>query len=183
MTSVIIPSRSPQYLQKTVDDLLSRAKGEVEVIVVMDGIWPEPMLKDDKRVIIIHQGEIHNNRGMRAAINAGMAIAKGEYVMKCDEHVMFDQDWNEKLKADCQDDWVVVPRRKRLDPDKWEIIVDDRADVDYMFISYPYQTPYDRRSGLYGGGIDKQRTIDRKDVLVDDTMSMQGSCYFMKKAY
>lgn len=181
--SVIIPSRSDQFLQRTVDDLLSKAKGEIEIVVVFDGIWANPMLKDDKRVRIIHHGTQHDNRGMRASINAGMALARGTYVMKIDEHCMVDEGFDIKLIADCEDNWVVVPRRKRLDADKWELINDGRADVDYMFIAYPYDTPYDRRSGLYGGGIDKQRTIDRKDVLIDDTMSMQGSCYFMKKAY
>src|SRR3990167_90611 len=141
------------------------------------------MLKDDKRVIIIHQGTIHDNSGMRAAINAGMSIAKGEYVMKLDEHCLLDEGWDVKLQADCEDDWVVIPRRYRLDAENWKIIEDGRAPVDYMYISYPYERPYDRRCGLYGGGIDKQRHIDRKDVLVDDTMSMQGSCYFLKKSY
>lgn len=37
MLSVVIPSRSDQWLQKTVDDLFSKAEGEVEVIVVYDG--------------------------------------------------------------------------------------------------------------------------------------------------
>lgn len=182
MVSVIIPSRSDQYLQKTVDDLLAKAKGEIEVIVVCDGRWPDPMLKQEKNVIVIHSGEIHDNRGMRDAINTGMRLAKGEYVMKCDEHTMWDEGWDEKLKADCGDTDVVVPRRYRLDAEKWEIIEDGRPPVDYMYIAYPYERPYDRRCGLYGGGIDKQRTEERKDVLIDETMSMQGSAYFMKKS-
>src|SRR3990167_11142547 len=101
--SVIIPSRQPEYLQKTIDDLLLKARGEIEVIVVLDGYWPEPMLRDDQRVKIIHQGAVHDNPGMRAAINAGMSVADGEYVMKIDEHCMMDEGFDEKLKADCQD--------------------------------------------------------------------------------
>jgi glycosyltransferase involved in cell wall biosynthesis len=181
--SVIIPSRVDTYLQKTVDDLLLKAKGEIEVIVVLDGYWPETLLKDDPRVKIIHQGEVHDNLGMRAAINTGMSIAEGEYVMKVDEHVLMDEGYDEKLKADCEDDWLVVPRRYRLDAEKWEVIEDGRPPVDYMHIAYPYQRPYDRRCGLYGGGIDKARTQERQDILIDDTMSMQGSCYFLKKTY
>jgi hypothetical protein len=37
MLSCIIPSRSAQYLRKTVTDLLDKAEGDVEVIVVYDG--------------------------------------------------------------------------------------------------------------------------------------------------
>lgn len=181
MLSVIIPSRVDTYLQRTIDDLLEKAEGEIEIIVVLDGYWTQ--LKDDPRVIIVHQGEVHDNFGMRAAINAGMALARGEYVMKIDEHCMVDGGYDLKLAADCADDWLVVPRRHRLDADQWLLIEDGRPPVDYMYIAYPYERPYDRRCGLYGGGIDKQRHIDRANELIDDTMSMQGSCYFMKKAY
>jgi glycosyltransferase involved in cell wall biosynthesis len=183
MLSVIIPSRQPEFLQKTIDDLLQKAEGEIEVIVVLDGYWPTPMITGDNRVSIIHQGEVHDNFGMRAAINAGMALARGEYVMKVDEHVLMDQGYDVKLAADCEDDWIVVPRRYRLDAEKWEVIDDGRPPIDYMYIAYPYSRPFDRRCGLYGGGIDKQRHQDRADKLIDDTMSWQGSCWFMKKAY
>lgn len=180
MLSVIIPSRDPRFLQKTIDDLLSKAEGEIEIIVVLDGYWPDPMPKDDVRVRIIHHGTQFDNKGMRESINKGMALAKGEYVMKCDEHVMFDQGYDVKLKADCEDDWVVVPRRKRLDPEKWEIIEDGRPPVDYMRVEYPYLKPFDKTQGLHGAE-DKQRYNERKDILVDDLMTMQGSCYFMSK--
>lgn len=185
MLSIVIPSRSPQYLKKTVQGLLDNAEGEVEVIVVLDGIWPTPeeMPPDDARVHIIHHGEIHGNYGMRASINLGMRIAQGEYVMKCDEHIMVDKGYDVKLAADCQDDWVVVPRRYRLNAEEWKLEEDGRPPVDYMYIAYPYERPYDRRCGLYGGGIDKQRTEERKYIMVDETMSMQGSCYFLHKDY
>lgn len=180
--SVVIPSRQPQYLQKTIDDLLLKAEGEVEVIVVLDGYWPDPLINDDPRVILIHQGIFHESLGMRAAINSGVAVAKGEYVMKCDEHVMFGQGWDTILKADCEDDWVVIPRRKRLDAENWTIIEDGRPDIDYMHIDYPYQRPLDKTCGLHGGEW-RQRFYDRKEFLIDDTPTSQGSCYFLKKSY
>lgn len=187
MISVVIPSRVSTYLQKTIDDVLEKADGEVEIIVVLDGYWPDPALKDDPRVKIVHQGTIHNNLGMRAAINVGMALAEGEYVMKLDEHCMMDRGWDAKLTADIEDDWIVVPRRYRLDADAWELTTktenDKRPPVDYMFIAYPYERPFDRRCGLYGGGIDLNRYYQNKNVEIDETMSMQGSCYFAKKSY
>lgn len=183
MVSVIIASRVQEFLQQTIDDLLSKAEGEVEVIVVLDGYWPNPLLKPDRRVSILHQGTVHNNMGMRAAINAGTKLAKGEYIMKVDEHCMMDQGWDLKLIAEHQDDWLQVPRRYRLDAENWKLVEDGRPPVDYMYIAYPYERPFDRRCGLYGGGIDFQRHKDRKDILVDDTMSWQGSCWFIKKSY
>jgi glycosyltransferase involved in cell wall biosynthesis len=183
LLSVIIPSRSPGYLQKTVNDLLAKAEGEIEIIVVFDGVWAENFDYDcDKRVKIIHHGTVHDSKGMRASINSGMAIAQGEYVMKCDEHCQFDKGYDKKLKTDCEENWVVIPRRKRLDADKWEIIEDGRPDICYMYVEYPFLKPLDETQGLHGAEW-RQRHYDRKDILIDDTPTMQGSCYFMKKSY
>lgn len=182
MLSVVIPSRDPRFLQKTVDDLLAKAQGEVEVIVVLDGYWPNPMLKDDPRVIVVHHGTEAENKGMREGINAGMRLAKGEYVMKCDEHTMWDEGYDVKLIADCEDDWVVVPRRYRLDPEKWENVEDGRPPIDYMYIEYPYLKPLDVTQGLHGNEW-RQKHYDRLDVLVDDLVTFQGSAYFMSKKH
>jgi glycosyltransferase involved in cell wall biosynthesis len=84
MVSVIIPSHHPIYLQKTIDELLNNSRGEVEVIAVLDGYWTT--LNNDKRVSIVHLGK---NRGMRGAINAGVSVSRGKYIMRTDEHCMF----------------------------------------------------------------------------------------------
>lgn len=180
MVSAIIPSRSDSYLQQTVSDLLDKAEGQVEVIVVYDGRWPEKPLKDDPRLVQMHHGMLDDNIGMRDSINAGVAIARGEYILVIDEQCMVDQGYDLKLAADCQDDWVVIPRRKRLDADNWEIIHDGRQDIDYMYIEYPYAKPLDKTQGLHGA---EWKRPERKDILIDDTPTMQGSCYFMKKSY
>lgn len=185
MLSVIIPSRSPQYLQETVDDLLNKAEGEIEVIVVLDGHWPNPMLKDDERVRIIHHGIQHDNKGMRASINAGVALSKGEFIMKIDEHTMFDQGYDVKLVADCEDNWVVIPRRYRLDPDEWKIIEDGRPHIDYMYLAYPFQREFDPECGLHGEiwpALTLER-LDKPEYQIDDVMACQGSCYFMSRKH
>jgi glycosyltransferase involved in cell wall biosynthesis len=182
MLSVIIPSRVDTYLQRTIDDLLEKAQGEIEIIVVLDGYWPEPALKNDPRVIVLHQGIFHDSLGMRPAINAGVAISRGKYIMKCDEHTMWDAGFDIKLAADCGDEDIIIPRRGRLDADKWEEIVDGRPPIDYMLVDYPYQRPLDKTCGLHGAEW-RQRYHDRKDILVDETPTMQGSAYFMKKSY
>lgn len=180
MVSIIIASRVDQYLQRTIDDLLAKAEGEIEIIMVLDGYWPNPIVKNDPRVIVLHQGTIHDNIGMRGAINAASEIARGEYIMKIDEHCMVDQGYDVKLIADCEDDWVVIPRRYRLDADNWQIIEDGRPPVDYMFLAYPYERPFDKTCGLHG---DLWKRPERNNILIDDTMSWQGSCWFMKKSY
>ena len=102
--SVLIPARNERFLVQTVADVLQKATGSIEIIVVLDGYWPEPQLPDWPDLVIIHRGRA---RGMRAAINAAAAIAKGDYLMKTDAHCMFGEGFDEILKADCEDDWIV----------------------------------------------------------------------------
>ena len=45
---------------------LSASRGEIEVIAVLDGYWPDPPIQDDKRVTLIHHVE---SIGQRQAIN------------------------------------------------------------------------------------------------------------------
>lgn len=173
--SVIIPSRTETYLQKTIDGLLENAQGDLQVVVVLDGYWPERFNWKDPRITVIHHGTINNNRGMRASINAGMVVANGNYVMKLDEHCMVDKGFDIQLIADCKDDWVVVPRRYRLDADRWEIIEDGRPPIDYMYI--------ENQGGYLHGTLWDAKGREKKDVLIDDLMTFQGSCWFMKKSY
>lgn len=182
MLSIIIPSRNSEYLQKTIDDLLLKAEGDVEVIVVLDGYWPTIPVKQDKRVIVLHKGTVHNSPGMRDCINTGIAIAKGDYFMKIDEHCMVDQGYDVKLAADCTDDMVVIPRRYRLEPETWTLSTDGRPPIDYMYIAYPYERPFDITCGLHGSEW-KQMHFDKKEILIDDTMSWQGSCWFVSRKW
>ncbi len=182
LTSIVIPSRNDMFLHQTVNDLLQKAEGDVEIIIALDGYWPENVADFDERVRVFHHGTIHNSYGMRAGINAAMAIAKGDYVMKIDEHCMVDQGFDVKLQADCEENWVIIPRRKRLDAVTWTVPYDPRPDIDYMQVDFAYQRPNDNTCGLHGSEW-KQRAIDRKDILIDETPTSQGSCYFMTKGH
>lgn len=179
MLSIVIPSRNEPFLQQTIDDLYIKAEGEIEIIVVLDGYWPDPPLKKIPEVKIIHRGEA---RGMRAAINAGVAIAKGKYILKADAHTMWDRGYDVKLQADIEPNWVVIPRRKRLDPVNWQIQDVGKPDVDYEYLSYPGDPKDFGGAGLHGRQW-TERTKERKDILIDENMSFQGSAWFMHKEY
>lgn len=175
--SVIIPSRNEEFLQKTINDILFKAKGDIEIIAILDGYWVDTPINDPK-VIYLHRGQ---PRGMRSAINSGVAIAKGKYILKCDAHCLFDEEFDLKLIADCKPNWVVVPRRKRLDAPNWRIQDVGKPDVDYEYLSYPGKNG-NWESGLHGKVWDA-RARDRAKILIDDNMSAQGSCWFMHKDY
>lgn len=177
--SVVIPARNEKFLPNTVREVLGKARGDVECVVNLDGYWPDPPLPEDRRLKLVHRGR---SRGMRAGINAAIAASTGEYVMKLDGHCMLDEGYDEKLKADCADNWVVVPRRHRLDADAWVIKNDGRPPIDYHFLSYPFENVNDVRCGMHGEEW-RARAGERKDVLIDDEMSSQGSCWFTTRKW
>jgi hypothetical protein len=117
---------------------------------------------------------------MRASINLGVAASKGDYIMKIDEQCGVSPGYDTRLISICEDDMVIVPRRYRLEPETWTLVEDGRPPIDYMFVAYPYERPYDKTCGLHG---DLWKRPDRADIEVDDLMTMQGSCYFMKRSY
>jgi len=182
--SVIVPARNEKYLSKTIDDLFEKATGEIEVIVILDGYWPDPPLKSHKNLIIIHRGEA---QGMREGPNTAVEIASGEYLMKCDAHCLFGEGYDEILKADCEKDWLCVPSRYSLDAEAW---TRTRGPIDYLFLTYPYTS-----DKLFGTGFHGKKWIgsnmgskeyfiketEGKDKPVDDIMTFQGSCWFMHK--
>ncbi len=164
MLSIIIPSRNEKYLNKTIEDLLVKTIKDFEIIVVLEGYWPE--IIQDKRVHYIH---FTVPRGMRGAINAGVALAKGEYLMKCDAHCKFDKGFDMVMESICLEKTVVIPRRYRLDPERWEIIIDGRQPIDRMYLS----------KDLHGRDWQEGNT----DTMMEETPSSQGSCWMMRKDY
>lgn len=171
MTSIVIPSRNEKYLQKTVQGLLKSTRGIFEILIVLDGYWPkvEEIVLDDR----VHYIHIPEPKGMRNAINVSVSVARGEYILKTDAHCMFAYGYDETLKENMVDDFVVVPRRYRLDPEKWEIIQDHRPPIDYMVLDNSLKGQEDRAKNLITDTLPK----------IDFLMTSQGSCWFMKHNY
>lgn len=178
MVSIVIPARNEQFLTQTIKDLLKNAEGEIEIIAVLDGYWPSvDEIVNDPRVIYLHKGE---SEGMRSGINDAVAISNGKYIMKIDAHCMVDKGFDVKLAADCEPDWVVIPRRYSLDAEKWERR--DKSPIDSMYLSFP-DDPNDFGGPGLNGKVWKDKGNRQKEVLIDDEMSFQGSSWFMHKDY
>ncbi len=126
-----------------------------------------PPLKDHANLILIHRTEA---QGMRPAINSAAAIARGKYLMKTDAHCMFERGFDEVLAAECDDNWVVIPRRVSLDAENWAIKKTGKAPVDYHFLCYPYFHP--NEPGIHGL-VWNERARARLDIPLDDEMSSQ----------
>jgi len=173
MLSCIIPSYKDPSLHKTIQSILDNAEGEVEVIVILDGYWTE--IVDDPRVRVLHLGK---NRGMRGAINAGVAIARGDILMRTDEHCSFAKGFDKIIEEDLKEDEIMTPTRYELDPNKWErmdlpsinfakLVIQNVSDTVQKFTAVQW----------------KERDEEMKDVMVAETMGIQGSCWFMKKSW
>lgn len=145
----------------------------MEILAILDGWWcPAEEIVDDPKVNYLHYSE---SKGMRNAINMGVALAKGEYILKVDAHVSFAEGFDTTLIADHQDKWIQVPSRYPLDPVKWE--KEARTDNKYP-IEYEYLDPIDLH------GIEwREKRDERKDVLIDEIISAQGSCWFTTKKF
>ena len=175
--SVIIPSYLDPSLNKTVEDILKHSglgEDELEIIVVCDGYyWQNPV--DDHRVKILHLGK---NRGMRDAINAGVAISKGEYLMRTDEHCSFANGFAKEIIDNMEDNWIVTPTRYELDPIHWKRM--DIPPVNFAKLVIQNVNGEVRKFSAVNW---KERDEEMKDVMIGETMGMQGSCWFMKKSW
>lgn len=120
--SIVIPSWKDPYNKKTVEDILKNSElgDALEVIVVWDGYYPPAdWIVSDPRVRYVHLGR---NRGMRGAINAGVAVARGEFFMRLDEHCCFGKGFDKILTDSCNENQIMTATRYFLDPEKWEVM-------------------------------------------------------------
>jgi len=112
--SVIIAARNEEFLQRTINEVIDKKRGDTEVIVIVDGYWDD--IKQDKCVKIIH----HNRSiGQRAAVNEGARLSDAKFIMKLDAHCALDEGFDVKLMEDCEYDWTVVPRMHNLHAFDW----------------------------------------------------------------
>lgn len=183
MISIVIPSKNEKFLQRTILDILEKATGDIEIFPVLDGyIIPiEERVKDPRVTYILAEAKPYSQK--RQAINSMVnKHAHGEYVMSVDAHCMFAKGFDEQLVKDHQPTWVQVPRRHRLDAENWSLQPqsDNRPPIDYEYIMF--NPLLKDNEGLHGFKWD-ERTLARGDILIDDILTFQGSCWFMTKKW
>jgi glycosyltransferase involved in cell wall biosynthesis len=179
MLTVIIPSKTERFLQRTIQDVLEKATGEIEVLPVLDGYeLPPEEIVTDPRVRYIHLPS-SNHTQKRNGVNKAVAESRGEYVMSADAHIMFAKGFDEQLAKDHQPNWVQVPRRNRLDPEAWSLQPqsDNRPPIDYEYIMF---RPLLVDKAFHGFKWD-EKTLRLHDKPIDDIIEFQGSCWFMTK--
>ena len=174
--SVIIPSWKSRYLVDTIKDIYAKRHGEIEMIVVVDGVSGYRYeIPDYPQFKIVQRRE---NRGSRFTQNELVKLTTGKYVFKIDDHCIVGQDWDRILKEDCADNWIVIPRRYHFDAPLWRI-KDDKPFIDAMSYLYPFKRIKVPR---LTARVDNARQERDKDIDIVEDMAFPGSCRFSTKS-
>ena len=98
--SVIVPVYNVEkYLKKCLDTIISQTFSDIEIICVNDGATDnsrkilEEYKNKDSRIVIVDK----KNGGLSSARNAGMKVAKGEFISFIDSDDWIDETMLEKL--------------------------------------------------------------------------------------
>ena len=173
--SVIIPARKEPYIRETLRDVYANRVGDIEVILVIDGPMPDYEIPEYKGLRIYHNPKV---LGLRPCLNAAIDVARGKFILKLDAHCTIGEEWDKILKADCEDNWVVIPRRYWFDAPAWTIL--DRPLVDCMQYIYPHKRVYKPRLTCRPW---PERAEEYKDDMLIEDMGYQGSGWFMHRKH
>jgi len=174
--SILIPAYREPFLVKTINDLLQNAEGEVEIFVNIDGPKPKQIV-ENKRVRYFHHPK---PIGMRAGANLGLKHATGKFIMKTDAHCSFAKGFDTVLKKDCQENWLMIPRRYSLNTKDWK--KDPKRPIrDYHYYAFPSEKTKFGMPCPEWPQVTKKRSDPKYNI--DDTMAFQGSCWFAHRKY
>ena len=186
--SVVIPARNEPYLAKTVDDLFRTAWSDLEVVVVLDGCEAPDLKERDRLVIVRHE----TAKGARVAINNGVNVATGRYVLKLDAHCRLSEGFDEILKRDHEYEWLVTVPRYIFRPETWTT---RHFPIEYERVDWPFH-PGRAIGGLvprkwYGeSGMEKDNQrpecyyyleFKRKHLAIDEIQTCNGAFFFIEK--
>lgn len=179
--SVIVPAYRNRLLIPTVISLLQNSDlgDKLEVIVVFDGYWPNKeknegdiaSFQNDPRIRYVHLGR---NRGMREAINAGVRVSRGTFIMRADDHCAFGKGYDKILIESCEPNWIVTARRYYLDTDYWEVMDIEPVDCEKLVI---------QDGKKFAGQKWASRSKELENESIIESMAMQGSMWVMPRKW
>lgn len=145
LISIIVPVYNvSSYLEECIESILAQTYRKLEIILINDGSTDnsgeicEKYAKEDKRIIIIRQ----SNKGLSAARNTGLDVAKGDYISFVDSDDYIHERYIELL-------WKCAKEQKS----------------DYVIGSYEKVTEKGKRAVAYREDIAVQRYGRRETML------------------
>lgn len=130
-----------KYLDKCIESIVSQKYKDIEVILVDDGsLDASPTIcdnwaKKDKRIKVIHK----KNGGVSSARNAGMKIAKGEYITFVDGDDFISPSFSDAIDYVDHSEFVCCSYRFVKNKNSWiispinngtEVAIDDGISID-----------------------------------------------------
>lgn len=195
--SVLIPARSEEFLNLTVQDILNKKRGRTEVIVGLDGEFADPPLEDHPDLTILYYGK---SIGQRAMTNQCAKLSKAKWVMKIDAHCVVDEGFDVKLLEGAQDNWTVVPTLYNLHGFDWVCRHCGRRDYQgpsEKYLKCPKCGEKREREIIWKPRLNRKTSAWRfdKDMHFQywgeythkqegdyaDTLSVQGSCFMLTR--
>lgn len=154
MISVIIPAYNEKYLDKTIESIHNNFVTDYEIIVIKDKL-------------------------IREAINEGVNVSEGEYILKVDAHCGFAHSFDKTLLDNIQPHEVMIARRYTLDITSWLPLP---RPVDYYYLSCPWTHPHGTMMSQSCPWITKtEQEMNNKPI--DDLMCFQGSMWMMSRKH
>ena len=194
--SVLIPARNEQFLQNTIDDVFAHIQGDTEVIVVLDGYWPDNGIPAQKGLTVIHCAE---SIGQRAAVNLAARVSTAKYVMKLDAHCSVDEGFDVKLIQAAEElepgvmqvpaqynlhvfDWVCEEGHRRYQgPSGPCVECGGETTREILWkrrknrLTMAWRFDQDLKFAYWGG------LKDRQSDDITETMSLLGACWFVSR--
>lgn len=206
--AVLIPSRNEEFASITVENILKNKRGNTQVLIGLDGNWPDPAIEDHPDLTILYVPE---SIGQRAITNRLCELANAKWVMKIDSHCLVDEGFDVKLLKDAKDNQTIVPALYNLHGFDWvcnkcgntwyqgakpeycflpgeKRIKNDKCDSKSFSRKIILKPRLSRRSEFYRFDTEPhfqyhgQRKKDKNaQGMIAETMSIQGSCFMLTK--
>lgn len=175
--SIIVPVfNAEKYLEECIDSLLAQTKKEIEIVLIDDGSTDmsgsicDEYEKKHPNIQVIHQ----KNQGQSVALNRGIAISKGDYILYVDSDDVITKDACEKLfdiafKYDCdivRGDMIGFGRTTEFDYKKVTTLQYMESAVQHRY--------YD---------IVKVLDLTKKDLLRKRNIKLIENCYYEDQEY
>jgi len=208
--AVVIAARNEEFLARTVESILENKRGNTQVIVICDGSWPDPPVKDNPDLTLIYHAV---SVGQRAACNEGAKLASAEYIMKLDAHCIVAEGFDVAIVEEMKEDYTMIPIMYNLHAFNWRCKkcgnewyqgaiptecletgesrkkneACDSTEFERVIVWEPRwhrkNTHYRFDENLkfqYWGALKKRPEIEKQGVIAD-SMSAQGSCFILTK--
>jgi len=196
--SIIIPARREEWLNKTIEDILKNKRGKTQIIVGLDGDWPEAPIQTHPDVVILYYPE---SIGQRAITKQCARISKAKFIAKTDAHCAFDEGFDVKMLEAFEtagDNVVICPTMRNLWVFNWvcpdghtryqgqsgickECGKETVKDVVWIAKTNPHSWSYCFDSEPHFQYFQEYKKRAVKENNLTESMSLQGSFFMMTR--